>query len=156
MTKKMSGRELGATNLHRFQIWIEERKTANDWQGYIRQGKLNRSEIAKDCAFALAVVRQNPAIKSALETLEASLAATGVLQSERIAPSFSADAGKIATSQTSEKRNMAAEAGDEQRLKTLEEQNAALRAEVRDLQEKLKTYRHLDEHLCSTGKFLHV
>lgn len=57
---------------------IAELTAAHDWQSHIRQSNLNRSEIAKECGFALPVVRQNPAVKSALEVLEASFLDAGV------------------------------------------------------------------------------
>lgn len=156
MSERLSGQQIAANNLQRFNAWIVERDAANDWQDYIRQGKLNRSEIAKECSFALSVVRQNPAVKLALEALEARLLASGVLQSEKAAPSASTEVRMNATSQAIDKRIMAAKAKAEQRVKQLEEQNAALKAEVRDLRDQIKIYRHLDEHLCSTGRFLHA
>ena len=156
MSERLSGQQIAANNLQRFNAWIAERKADNDWQDYIRQGKLNRSEIAKECGFALSVVRQNPAVKSALEALEARLLASGVLHLEKAAPSNPSEAWVSATSQSIDKRIMAAKAKAEQRVKQLEEQNAALKAEVRDLRDQIKTYRHLDEHLCSTGRLLHA
>jgi hypothetical protein len=42
----------------------------------------------------------------------------------------------------------------DQRVKALEEQNATLRAEVYELREQLKRFKHLDEHLCRTGRLL--
>ncbi len=156
MSERLSGQQIAANNLQRFNAWIEERNVANDWQDYIRQGKLNRSEIAKECRFALSVVRQNPAVKLVLEALEARLLASGVLQPEKPAPGNSSDVRMIATIQAVDKRIMAAKAKAEQRVKQLEEQNAALKAEVRDLRDQIKTYRHLDDHLCSTGRLLHA
>ena len=155
MSERLSGQQIAANNLQRFHEWIDERKAANDWQDYVRQGKLNRSEIAKECGFALSVVRQNPAVKSGLETLEAKLLAAGVLPHERNSPCASSEPRPNATSQAVDKRILAGKAKAEQRVKQLEEQNAALMAEVRDLRDKIKTYCHLDEHLCSTGRLLH-
>ena len=156
MTGNLSGREIAANNLQKFLAWTSERDAAADWQDYLRQGKLNRTELATECGFALAVLRQNPAVKSALESLEARLLVTGILQPIQTSPTASIDAGADATSQSIDKRIMAAKAKAEQRVKQLEEQNAALKAEVRDLRDQIKTYRHLDEHLCSTGRLLHA
>lgn len=151
----LSGQQLAANNLQKFHAWISERDVAADWPDYIRQGKLNRSEIANECGFALSVVRQNPSVKKALETLEARLLAQGILQTAIAAYNASSEAGD-ATSQFIDKRIMAAKGKADARVKALEEQNAALKAEIRDLREQLKTYRHLDEHLCSTGRLLHA
>lgn len=156
MPENLSGQQIAANNLHKFLAWIAERDATNDWTDYIRQGKLNRSELAAECGFALSVVRQNPAVKSALEVLEARLLASGILQPQKAAPGPATDAGTEATSQSIDKRIMAAKGKAEARVKALEEQNAALKAEVRDLRDQLKTYRHLDEHLCSTGRLLHA
>ena len=156
MRENLSGQQIAANNLQKFQTWIAERDAANDWTDYVRQGKLNRSELAVECGFALSVVRQNPAVKSALEAVEARLLASGILLPAKAAPSASIEAGADATSQSIDKRIMAAKGKAEARVKALEEQNAALKAEVRDLREQLKTFRHLDEHLCSTGRLLHT
>ena len=156
MSERLSGQQIAANNLQRFNAWIVERDAANDWEDYIRQGKLNRSEIAKECRFALSVVRQNPAVKLALEALEVRLLASDVLRPEKAARSYLSAATVSATSQAVDKRVMAAKVKAEQRVKQLEEQNDALKAEVRDLRDQIKTYRHLDEHLCSTGRLLHA
>lgn len=53
-----------------------------------------------------------------------------------------------------DKRVMAATSKAEARVKVLEEQNAALKAEVCDLREQLRRYDHLDDHLGRTGRLL--
>ena len=150
----MSGREAAAHNLQRFRKWIEERDAGNDWQDYIRKGKLNRSELTKECGFALSVVRQNPAIKAALAMLEDRLRGSGVLMDAKTGPSTSHGDPDHDAAQVVERRIMAAKTKSEQRVKALEEQNAALKAEVRDLRGQLSRYKHLDEHLCCTGRLL--
>ncbi|RTL53142.1 MAG: hypothetical protein EKK46_09390 [Rhodocyclaceae bacterium] len=101
MSENLSGQQIAANNLQKFFAWIAERDATNDWTDYIRQGKLNRSELAAECGFALSVVRQNPAVKSALEALEARLLSTGILQPERTAPGAPMDAGTNATASPS-------------------------------------------------------
>lgn len=81
--ENQSGQQLAASNLQRFLTWIEERDVVNDWSVYIRQGKLNRSEIASECGFALSVVRQNPAVKTAMEALEERLRVSGTRPAHR-------------------------------------------------------------------------
>lgn len=152
----LSGQQIAANNLQKFQSWVDERDAAADWPDYVRQGKLNRSEIASECGFALSVVRQNPAVRAALEALEARLLALNILGSAKAAPGASKESADVATTQAVDRRIMAAKSKAEQRAKALEEENAALKAEVRDLREQLKTYRHLDEHLCATGRLLHA
>ncbi|MBI5921984.1 MAG: hypothetical protein HY847_10120 [Betaproteobacteria bacterium] len=145
-----SGQQLAAANIKKFGDWVAERDAAGDWQDYIRAGKLNRSEIANECGFALSVVRQNPAVKAALEALEASLHERGILGGTEAPGAAKDDPTALAL----ERRVMAAKAKAEQRVKALEEQNAALRAEIADLREQLARYRHLEEHLYRTGRML--
>lgn len=147
---KKSGRELGADNLQRFDDWIKEHDVAGDWPDYVRGDKLNRSEIAEECGFALSVVRQNPAVKAALVALEDRLRAMGVLEGQ-LTPVAKEDADGLAV----ERRIMISKGRLEKRVKELEEQNATLWAEVLDLREQLLRYRHLDAHLCETGRLLH-
>jgi hypothetical protein len=150
----MGGRQVAVRNLQRFIKWIEDRDSSNDWQDYIRQGKLNRSELAKECRFALSVVRQNPAIKAALAALEERLRANGVLMSLKTDPIKSSEDRDHDAAYAVERRMMAAKSKSEQRVKVLEEQNAALKAELRDLRGQLARYKHLDDHLSCTGRLL--
>lgn len=150
MTAGLSGQQLAASNLQKFQNWVAEREAAGDWPDYIRQCKLNRSEIADECGFALSVVRQNPAVKSALEALEYRLQACGVLETKKEV----SKAVSEATSHSTDKRLMAAKGKAEARVKALEEQNASLKAEVASLRERLRRFEHLDDHLGRTGRLL--
>lgn len=154
-TDGLSGREIATNNFQRFKAWIDERDAANDWADYIRGNKLNRSEIAAECGFALSVVRQNPAVKNALEVLENRLRTSGALGSSKQTQNISESISDSAASHAADRRIMEAKGKAEARVKALEEQNAALRAEVHDLSEKLKRYKHLDDHLCNTGRLLH-
>lgn len=152
--EKLSGRDMGVKNLIRFESWVAERDKAGDWPDYIRGDKLNRSEIAAECGFALSVIRQNPAIKEALAVVEERLLASGLFELSKIAQTSPtghvAEASRLAV----DGRILAAKGKAEQRVKVLEEQNATLRAEARDLREKLGRFSHLDAHLCATGRLL--
>lgn len=143
----ISGRTQAVANLQRFNAWVSERTTANDWADYLRGDKLNRSEIAAECNFALSVVRQNPAVKAALEGLEARLRESGVTK-QSIAPADES------TFRATDLRILDSKSSAERRVKAVEEQNAALKAEVNDLKQQLKQYKFLDEHLATTGRML--
>jgi uncharacterized protein involved in exopolysaccharide biosynthesis len=52
------------------------------------------------------------------------------------------------------KRLTAAKVSAETRAKELEEKLAALKAQLHDQNETLKTFRHLDDHLSTTGRLL--
>lgn len=147
-----SGQQIAKDNVLKFQTWVAERDTANDWQDYIRNGKLNRTELARECGFASSVLRQNPAVSKALQALEERLASNGTLAPKIAAPEGSDEAA--ATEKVIDKRIMAAKSRAEARAKALEEQNAALKAEVRDLHDRLKRFEHLDDHLARTGRLL--
>ena len=152
--KKISGRDMGVKNLAQFESWVAERDKAGDWPDYIRGDKLNRSEIAAECGFALSVVRQNPAVKEALAALEERLLASGVFglskTTQNLAAGHVAEASRLAV----DGRILAAKGKAEQRVKVLEDQNATLRAEALDLRKKLTRFNHLDAHLCATGRLL--
>ena len=147
-----NGREIGEANVGKFQKWVSEREAAGDWADYIRQGKLNRTEVAAECGFAKSVLRQNPAVKPALEALEARLYAAGILPPTKAnkAPHSASEAASAAVDQ----RVVTINSRNEQRVKALEEQNAALRAELRELREQLKRYKMIDEHLAQTGRMV--
>lgn len=148
-----SGQQLGKNNLLKFQSWIAERENANDWHDYLRGEKLNRSEIANECGFSLSVLRQNPGVKNALQALEARLADLGITQPPQCTLGV---ANEVATAshEVVDKRIMAAKGRAEARVKELEVQNAALKAEVSSLRECLRRFEQLDDHLGRTGRLL--
>lgn len=149
----LSGQQIAKANLKKFQQWVIQRDLSNDWHSYLRGDKLNRSEIASECCFALSVLRQNPAVKDALESLENRLRESGIIVEVRqndisIEPSESAEL-------TVDKRATAEKAVLDARIKQLEEQNASLRAEVHNLRDQIVRFKHLDDHLSKTGRLLH-
>lgn len=145
-----------ADSVLRFQAWAADREKAGDWADYIRGGRLNRSEVAKECQFGRAAWQQNPALGTALGKLERQLAGRGVLNTAPVdvasfAPEVQAELGMA---DEKVRRAMSARASLEKRLKSLEEQNAALRAENRDLRERLRRSTLADLHLSETGRLL--
>ena len=147
-----NGQQLAAENLKRFESWSKEREAAGDWADYIRQGQLNRTEVAAECGFAKSVLRQNPAVKAALEALESRLRAEGSLPHGK--GEKSPQTQDEAASASVERRIVTLNNRSEQRVKALEEQNAALRAEVLELREQLKRYQMIDDHLAQTGRMV--
>lgn len=147
----LSGQQIAKANLEKFAAWAAERDAAGDWLDYVRGGKLNRSEIAVECGFALSVLRQNPAVKAALAALENRLHSQGILVGEASTVTNEADED---SARAAEKRVMSAKALADARVKALEEQNATLRAEVRELKTQLARFQHLDDHLSRTGRLL--
>lgn len=150
----LSGQQLGRSNVQKFEGWIAERDAVNDWHDYLRRGKLNRSEIAAECGFARSVFGSNPDLKTALEALERRLNDQGFIAAENATVGASDEAAE-ASAQAVNRRVMAAKAKTEARVKALEEQNAILKAEIRDLRDQLARFKHLDDHLSRTGRLLH-
>lgn len=157
----LSGKQIAVLNLQRFEAWVEERKRVGDWRLYVRGNKLNRSEIAVECGFAKSVLQQNPSVLSLLGEVERDLVKEGVLLATtsadaQLGPESTslAQEGDTRATQAALGRAMAAKARAEQRAKGLEEQNAVLRAEARELRERLKQYQLIEEHLALTGRLL--
>lgn len=63
MTINSNRIEAGKENLAKFESWVVERTDEGDFLDYIRAGKLNRSEVAKELGFGRSVFAQNPAVK---------------------------------------------------------------------------------------------
>jgi hypothetical protein len=147
-----NGRQIAAENFKRFRAWVADREANRDWADYIRRGQLNRTEVAAECGFAKSVLRQNPAVKTALEALEARLRSEGALppgKGEK-APQTQDEAASASV----DRRIVTINNRSEQRVKALEAQNAALRAEVLELREQLNRYRMIDDHLSQTGRMV--
>ncbi|KFC76196.1 VPA1267 family protein [Massilia sp. LC238] len=157
MTDGRNGQQIAIENVERFRAWIKERDRTNDWADYVRGDKLSRIDIAHECGFAVSVLRQNPTVKGELSKLEARLRTTGLLDpvdSDVEIGSRLKTPEEIKSEKAANRRAQIAKAGVEQRVKTLEEQNAALKAQVTLLQDLLKKYKFLADHLFKTGRLV--
>jgi hypothetical protein len=149
--------QIAAEAVRSFNNWVEERDRAGDWADYVRGDKLNRSELSKECGFGRAALQQqNPGLVKALAELETRLAKQGVL---RAAPLADQDLtpdqqARIGAADEQVRRSMGARATLEKRVKALEEQNAALRAENGELRERLRRTALAEVHLAETGRLL--
>jgi ABC-type phosphate transport system auxiliary subunit len=85
-----------------------------------------------------------------LAALEARLASSGLLKTSKPAKK-TIDA---ATDDLLIQRLMAAKAAAEARSRELEEKLSALKVQLHDQSERLRTYGHLDDHLAATGRLL--
>ncbi|MDF0750857.1 VPA1267 family protein [Marinobacter sp. 71-i] len=139
-----NGQEKARQNLTSFQSWVAT-QTDDDFTQIVHRGQLNRGEVAKAIGIGKSALRQNPAIKEALEALEQCLRDRGVLppltdiaQSRRAEPKpYDASVNK----QTMETR----------RLSALEQENIELKARVATLEGKLRRYGELSEVLTEFG-----
>lgn len=139
----MNGQQYSAQNLAAFLSWVAS-KTASDYREMVVRGQLNRKEIARECGFAKSVLLQNPRVKEALKKLEADLRERGVLPPLAVAEG---EATVVAAGPSNPRV-----AADKARLKRLEAENAALRAELMELRGQLDRYRVMDGVLSNTGR----
>jgi hypothetical protein len=128
-------------NVEAFHKWLLS-KSDDDYRQMVHRGSLNRKEIATECGFGKSALQQNPAIRESLRALEDDLRARGVL------PALDPDAESVPQQRSDAIRA----ARTEGRLKSVEQENAALRAEVQTLRAALKRYEVLDEVLAETGR----
>lgn len=139
-----NGRERARQNLSAFQSW-EATQTDDDFKQIIFRGQLNRGEVAKAIGVGKSALRQNPAIKTALENLEQNLRDRGVLP----------ELTETAQAQRSEPKrydpSVNQRAMESRRLSVLEQENIELKARVATLEAKLKRYGELSEVLAEFG-----
>lgn len=139
----MNGQQCSAQNLAAFLWWIAS-KADVDYREMVVRGQLNRKEIARECGFAKSVLLQNPRVKDALKKLEADLRERGVLPPLAVAEG---EATVVAAGPSNPRV-----AADKARLKRLEAENAALKAELMELRGQLDRYRVMESILSSNGR----
>jgi len=141
----VSTQDRAASNNQLLETWIDRHCKKDDWTDYIRNGQLNRSQIAAEIGIVRSTLYTNDIHASLLEDLETRLRAQG-----RLPPVGHVTKQDKATSEREQKHI----AELESRLKSLEERNATLFAENRDIKRKLDRYRMIEEHLSTTGRLL--
>lgn len=130
MADSKSGSAIGAGNVERLRSYLEALK-AEGRKLPERAGKVNHSAIALACEFDRQVLHKNPAAK---ELLNAAIDGLGVAEA-------SEDTKPVARS---DRRD--------QRILTLEQQNASLRAENAGLREKLRQLEQVEEIMVTSGR----
>lgn len=138
-----SGQQVAEQNLASFMSWSSS-KTDQDFREYVHRGVLKRSEIAAECGFGKSALLQNPGIKKALEALEDGLRARGVLPFVTgVTPTTEP---VVRDSEAKQHKR------DGQRLNALEQENAALRAELGKAKSMLDRYKLLSSFIEETGR----
>lgn len=140
-----SGQQIAEQNLAAFIAWSVS-KSDDDFREYVHMDKLKRSEIAAECGFGKSALVQNPSIKSALEALEERLRGAGVL------PPLVADTQLLNEDPPMRDKEAKQRRNDGQRLNALEQENAALRAELAEAKAMLKQYNLLSSFMQETGR----
>lgn len=138
-----NGQQMAGANLAAFKAWAQS-KSDDDFREYVHRGQLKRAEISSECGFGKSALVQNPAIRAELEELEEALRKRGVLP----VSSLGVGAGKpaIRDAQAKQRRQ------DSQRLNSLEQENAALRAELGKAKSMLDRCKLMAEFLDETGR----
>ena len=140
-----SGRQLGEQNVALFATWVAS-KTDDGFRAMANRGVLSRKEVAKECGFAKSALDQNPRIKADLRKLEEGLRLRGVLP-----PVVERDPETPHAPVIREHGGQRA-AQDAERLRRLEQENAALKVEVAELKRTVEKYAVLREALALTGR----
>jgi hypothetical protein len=141
-----NGQQIAEENHTAFLAWVAC-KSDVDFKEYVHRGKLKRTEIAAECGFGKSALTQNPAIRSALESLEGELRAAGVLPPMMASLPPGQRTGLPMRDADAKQRRQ-----DGQRLNSLEQENAALRAELQAAKQMLDRYTLMTEFLEETGR----
>ncbi|MDP5799764.1 VPA1267 family protein [Pseudomonas aeruginosa] len=140
-----NGQQMAGANLTAFRAWAKS-KSDNDFKEYVHRGQLKRAEIASECGFGKSALVQNPAIRAELEELEGALRKRGVLPA--IATGQDVGTAKpIARDGQARQRRQ-----DGQRMNSLEQENAALRAELGKAKSMLERCKLMAEFMAETGR----
>lgn len=130
----VSGAEAGAENVRRLEEYLEALAAEGrplPW----RNGKPNHSAIALACGFDRQVLYKNPGAKRLLVEAVAELGLDGP---EPIETTTEIPKG--------DRRD--------RRIQKLEQENAALRAELTELRERTRRLQHVETHMAETGRFV--
>lgn len=141
-----SGQQVAKESLAAFMAWAAS-KSDVDFREYVHRGQLKRSEIAKECGFGTRAITQNPAIRTALDTLETELRAAGVLPLVAASLPAGKKAEPAPRDLTAKQRQR-----DGQRLNSLEQENAALRTELLAAKQMLDRHALISEFMEETGR----
>lgn len=138
-----NGQQVSEQNIAAFIAWSSS-KSDEDFREYVHRGVLKRSEIASECGFGKSALVQNPSIKKALEDLENGLRMRNVLPTINAA---SPAAEPVMPDREAKQRQR-----DSHRLNALEQENAALRAELNKAKAMLVRYKLLSSFIEETGR----
>ncbi|MBB5503160.1 DUF6262 family protein [Paraburkholderia sp. MM5384-R2] len=129
----------GEANVKKFLAWQDE---VEDYKPFIYQGTLNISRIASECGLKRDVFYTNPAIRDTLlPALQRQLESDGILKSRAVQPP-----------EVIPRQPRRSAASDDARIKQIQEENAALKAENRELRAQLEQYTVMAEVLHTSGR----
>jgi hypothetical protein len=138
-----NGPQIAEENYQRFKEWILQKSDA-DFKALERRGVISRTDIVKECGFARSALTQNPRIKTALKDLEDGLRSRNILPPEVDAE----ETRELPMREVGTQKRVF----DMERLRRLEQDNAALKEENAELKRQLSKYTVLQEALALTGR----
>lgn len=123
------------------QKFLEWESRTEDFKPYIWQGLLNQSRIARECGFGRQVFDTNEKIRDEhLPALEKRLEDEGVLRP------------RVANPVREMQRQRRGNAVSDARIKQIQEEAEAVKAENRELRKQLERLEGIDEILHETGR----
>lgn len=141
-----NGRQLKQKYYQDFLDWMGQ-KTDEDFRLLVCRGVLHRGDIAKEIGFCKSVLAQNPEVREELRALEERLRDREVLPPKVPPELVNEEIAPVASEETGQRRAL-----DQNRMRRLEQDVAALRAE-RDLwRGRAERYEALDRILMSSGR----
>lgn len=140
-----SGRQIAEENVQTFIAWVASKSEA-DYRAMVSRGVLSRTEIAKECGFAKSALVQNPRIRAIMRDLEDNLRRRGILP---IAVERDPESPPTPLTRV---RGALRAAEDAERLRRLEQENAALKAEVAELKRAVEKFSVLSDALALSGR----
>lgn len=136
--RRSNGVQDGERNTQAFLTWL---RSVKDFKPYIHQGLLSISRVARECGLNRDVFYTNPEIRDVhWPALNERLAHEGVLR-PRVANAVEAVRKAPQRSPTNEAR-----------IKQIQEENEAVKAENRELRVQLEKLKGIDEVLQTTGR----
>jgi hypothetical protein len=136
--KGSNGQQDGEAHVAMFLQWQAQ---VEDFKPYVYQGLLSKSKVAREVGILRDVLYTNPEIRDNLwPALEQRLEKEGVLRPRVANP--------VEMMPVQHKKSAASEA----RIKQIQEENEALRAENRELRKQLDRYGGMEEVLRTTGR----
>lgn len=138
-TKRGSnGIQDGQRNVETFLAWKAD---VDDFKPYVHQGLLSVARVARECGMNRDVFYTNPDIRDVhWPALNQLLEDAGVLRP------------RVANPATEMSRQRRGNAGDDARIKQIQEEAEAVKAENRELRRQLERLKGIDEILHTTGR----
>lgn len=130
----------------RLKSWVEEKLSAGTLYQYIRNGMLNRSEIAVECCFARSTFTSNDLLKAELVRFENEFIRTGIIEKRSESVERKGDLSQLESKLARKERE----------VNSLRERLANKTAENEELRRKLEFSRTILDDIIPTGRRVHL